>query len=476
MAFRRQSLDKLVNNQITDLVVVFLVLASVTLLMAEAFVPEHSPVFNALETAGNVLTLIFVAELLLRFLAMPNRRRFLRLYWLDIIAVMPVARPLRILRVVRLLRLYRAGVLVNRRLLSLGSAFKRGRSELVAISVVMLIVLLLGAIGLNVAERRGTGEFSTIEGATWWSIYTLVSENPVSEVPKTFVGRLLGLLVVLCGVGFSATVTGVVSAGMIHRLTKGLEVSEMVLDDLRAHIVICGWNRIGLRLLGAFKNHPEYRNKPVVLIAEQPPAPELLTPVIDSARFSFLQGDATRMEVLRKAGIERAQLAVLLADKSLPRSDQDRDARTVLTALTIEKLNPKIWTTVELLSRDNESHLVMAGVEEIIVPDEYAGSLIAASSQTDGIATLLDDLLCASKGNSIHKTPIPAGWIGKDVGWVHQTLKQQYNAVLLSLERVQDGKRSFVNNPTAQTTLLLGDQLIFVADVNLRDLQSPGRT
>jgi voltage-gated potassium channel len=473
MAFHRATLDKIINNRITDLVVISLVLVSVTLLIAETFLPDHSIAFATLETAGHVLTLIFVVELVLRFLAMPNRHRFLRIYWLDIVAVMPVARPLRILRVVRLLRLYRAGVLINRRLLSLGVAFKRGRSELVAISVVMLIVLLLGAIGINLAEGRGPGEFGTIEGSAWWSIYTLMSENPVSEVPKTFVGRVLGLLVVLCGVGFSATVTGIVSAGMIQRLTKGLEVSDMALDDLRSHIVICGWNRIGLRLLSAFKNHPEYRNKPVVLIAEQQPAPEILAPVIDSAHFSFLLGDATRMEILKKAGIERAQLAVLLADKSLPRSDQDRDARTVLTALTIEKLNPKIWTTVELLSRDNESHLVMAGVEEIIVPDEYAGSLIAASSQTDGIAALLDELLCASKGNSIHKAPIPTEWVGKDVGWAHQTLKQEHNAVLLSLERNRDKERTLLNNPPAGTILLLGDQLIFVADVNLRSLGNP---
>ena len=451
------------THRLTDLTVVVLILASVTLLVVETFLPEASLAADYCEQAGHVLTLAFVAELGLRLVAMPNRRRFLRVYWLDIIAVLPIARPLRILRVVRLLRLYRVGVLVNRRLLGLGEAFRSGRSEILAVGVVVLIVVLVGSVGINIAEGRSSSAFGTIEDSTWWSLYTLISGNPVTEVPRTFVGRLLGLVVVMGGVGFFATITGIISAGMTHRLSKGLEVGDMMLEDLRDHVLICGWNRIGLRILEAFKDDPELGHRPVVLVAEMPTAPQLPPGRVDAERFFFLSADATRLEVLKKAGAERASRAILLADKSMPRSDQDRDARTVLTALTLEKLNPKIYTCVELLNRDNQSHLTMAGVEEIVVPDEHAGSVMAAAVRNLGIVGLIDELLSPCLGNSIHKTSLPEAWIDKEVRWVHQILKEEHNAILLSVERVRGESRELHNNPAAGDKLCAGDELILVA-------------
>ncbi len=84
-------------------------------------------------------------------------------------------------------------------------------------------------------------------------------------------------------------------------------------------------------------------------------------------------------------------------------------------------------TCVELLNRDNREHLAMAGVEEIIVPAEYAGRIIAASSRTRGLVSLFDELLTSRYGNQIYKADLPQEWIGKDVGWIHQELKSSYN-------------------------------------------------
>lgn len=113
------------------------------------------------------------------------------------------------------------------------------------------------------------------------------------------------------------------------------------------------------------------------------------------------------MEVLRQAGLERAAVAILLADKTVPRSDQDRDAHTVLAALTIEKINRGIFTCVELLSRENQSHLTLAGVEEIIVPDEYGGKILAAAARNRGIVCMLDELLTRERGNNFYKSALP---------------------------------------------------------------------
>ncbi len=460
----RRRLEAFMNHPLTDAVVVVLILVSVALLVVESTLPPVHPLFRPIEVAGHVITGIFVAELLLRLLAMPSRRRFLRVYWLDVLAVLPVTRPLRILRVLRLLRLFRVGVLLNRRLSLLGAAFRQGKSELLTVAVVVVIIVLAGAIGMNLVERETSRAFGTIADSTWWSLYALVAGEPVLGEPQTFVGRLLALLVMLGGLGFFAMFTGIISAAMVNRLSRRMEVREMALEDVTEHVIMCGWNRVASRVLEELQADPQLADKPVVLVAELDEPPDLGRLAVQRERFFFVRGDHTKVEVLQRAGVERASVAILLADESGGRSDQDRDARTVLAALTIEKLNRDIFTCVELLNRDNRDHLAMAGVEEIVVPGEYAGRIIAASSRTRGLVALFDELLTSRYGNQIYKTDLPVDWAGKTVGWIHQELKQTHNATLLSIERHDPQGCHVQVNPRSQDLLSAGDQLIFICE------------
>jgi len=462
MLSMRKKVDAFINHRYTDLAIVLLILLSVALLVIETVLPETNRYFEPVETSGHVLTCLFIVELSIRFFAIPSRRRFFRIYWLDILAVMPVMRSFRILRIIRLLRLFRMGILLNRRLSGIGEAFRRGKSEIITVGVIVLIVVLAGAIGINLAEKEAGGVFGSIEGSVWWSLYSLIAGEPILGLPESRLGHVLTLLVMLGGLGFFATFTGIVSAAMVNRLSKKLEVREMMLQDVRDHVVICGWNRMGFKLMEEIQADPALACSPVVVVAEREQAP---APVpIPQERLYFLPGDFTKVEVLKEAGIERATLAVLLADKSLSRSDQDRDARTVLAALTIEKLNKDIFTCVELLNRDNQTHLAMAGVEEIVVPDEYAGRILATASRNRGIVALLDELLTSRYGNQIYKAPLPEAWRDKDVGWVHRTMKEKHDSTLLSIERRKDDASRIFVNPSSELKVQQGDNLIFIAE------------
>jgi len=474
MAVMRRRLDSFMNHPITDSGIVVLILASVALLLIEATLPESHPLFSLSENTGHALTGIFILELFLRFVAMPSRRRFLRAYWLDILAVLPLMRSLRILRVLRLLRLFRLGVLLNRRMSGLGDAFRQGKTELLTVGLIVLVVVLASAIGMNLLEKEGEQAiFHTIEGSTWWSLYTLVSGEPQFGTPVTFPGRLLALVVMLGGLGFFATFTGIISAAMVNRLSQRMEVREMGLEDVHGHIVICGWNSVAPRVLEEFRADKRLRKKTIVLIAETEDPPSMQGFKIRPDQFFFISGDFTRIDVLKQAGIERAQVAVLLADRTRERSDQDRDARTVLAALTIEKLNNDIFTCVELLNRDNKEHLSMAGVEEIIVPDDYAGQIIAASSRTRGLVTMLDELLTSQYGNQIYKAPIPDEWQGMQIREAHSRLKEKYDAVLLSIECGNDEGGKVQVNPPSDKILSKGDKLIFIAENYPKDFAPP---
>ena len=60
-------------------------------------------------------------------------------------------------------------------------------------------------------------------------------------------------------------------------------------------------------------------------------------------------------------------MLILLRDEVVPRSEQDRDARTVLAALTAERMTDGLYTVAELHDAESREILEMAGVEEIVV-------------------------------------------------------------------------------------------------------------
>ena len=62
--------------------------------------------------------------------------------------------------------------------------------------------------------------------------------------------------------------------------------------------------------------------------------------VKNSSSLFNVRDDYTKFEVLEKVKADRASRALVIADSSNKElSEQDRDARTVLAALTLEKIN-----------------------------------------------------------------------------------------------------------------------------------------
>ena len=165
-------------------------------------------------------------------------------------------------------------------------------------------------------------------------------------------------------------------------------------------------------------------------------------------------------------GIRRASAAILLTDTLTPRADQDRDARTVLAALTIERMSPGIFCCAELINGQHESLLKMAKVEEVVVRDWYAGVIIGSMGRNRGMSRVLNDILSTTEGNAFHKVRVGPGFAGQTIGQLHGVLKEQQNAILVSWEQDDDlGRRTDIKvNPPPDMVVMEGDLLVVISD------------
>ncbi len=458
----KHRLSRFINHRYTDLTVALLILISIFVLLLELLTVFDAQWTRRLFILSEVFVWIFIVELSLRYYVAPRKSRFFRKYWIDIIAVIPFARSLRVFRVLRLLRIFRMGQLLSRSMSGFRQVFIEGRTETMIILVTIFVIVVIAGVGVHMHE--GGGAFTKIGDALWWALLSLIAGEPIGGEPNTTFGRILMVLVMIGGMTVFAMFTGLFSAVMVKRLQSEMEVKSMEIEDLSEHIIICGWNRMARLLFQEFKNDPAMSEIPIVVIGEFGEM-DVLKTAGDLKEFVYpLKGDPTRIDVLEMAGAERATFAVLLADKLTPRSDQDRDARTILTALTLEKMNPEIYTIAEMLSREGINHLKIAGVEEVIVGDAISSNLIATSIRNQGSLALVEELCTSRFGCQFYKIDVPSRFQGNPFEQIFLQIKKDHDATIVGVERSTNGSPEMLTNPSLTEILRKGDKLVLIAE------------
>jgi len=465
MADLRTKLDRFIHHPVVELVLVVLILCSSGLILAEYLVQPKGTGWLVLSVASESLTGVFAIELAIRFLVARKKRRFFSRYWIDLLSLVPLIRPLRVYRVLRMVRLFRAGLLLNRRLSIFRAELNSTVEELVTLASVMATFVLIGGVILFLGERGSNPALGELSSAMWFSIMSLVAGEPVGAEPATPLGQLVTLGLMLGGMTVFALFVGTVSASMASRLSGGQGINEMDLDELEEHVVICGWNRSGPTVLQELFHGGRRANQAVVIVTEGPGMPD--TVPMDQVRPELLyhhQGDYTRVEVLEEVNISKASVAILLTDRTVRRADQDQDARTVLAGLTIEQLAPEIFTCAQLHDHANSTLLEMHDVEEIVVGDWFTGVVLGNVSRNRGLVRVLNDIMTVSKGNAFHKVKVPQAHHGKTVVALHDLLKREHRAILMSVQPCTGPQADEVLvNPSNDHTVACGDTLVVVS-------------
>jgi voltage-gated potassium channel len=96
----------------------------------------------------------------------------------------------------------------------LGRVFVLEAKPLASVLVLFLIALFLASAGMHVLERDDQpAAFGTMPAALWWAVVTLTTTGYGDEVPHTALGRLLGSVVMICGIATFGLWTGILATG-----------------------------------------------------------------------------------------------------------------------------------------------------------------------------------------------------------------------------------------------------------------------
>ncbi len=426
----------------------------------------------------HAISAVFAIELLLRFRIAASRRGYFREYWIDILSTLPLLAALRLpfvegasatppgwlaaLALLRIFRLLRLMKIARHRVLLFPRVLRKGAREVFFASGFVMLAVVFASAALVMFERDSNPSLGTFPQAFWFSVYSVIATEPIPGPPHTFGGHVIAVFVILTGLFTFATVVGTISALVSDRMRSGDLIADW--EDLRDHLIICGFNRKAEIIIKEYINAYPDDDRPIVVLAELEGGIPQLRDAVSRTRVQFLNDDFTKLEALEKAGVRRAARCILLADTSKGRKERDADARTVLAALTIERLNPAVYTVAEIHRREHAHHLEMGKVNDYVVSGEQSAFLLAQSAITRGVMSVFSELLTREHGNRFSRCSLTNQWKGKSFLELMVHMKEVHNALLVGVE--EDDK--IVVNPTAYVFTGSEDVVLIAArDVKL---------
>jgi voltage-gated potassium channel len=149
---------------------------------------------------------------------------------------------------------------------------------------------------------------------------------------------------------------------------------ERAIDKLMHHYIVCGNGRMGRTICG----YLAARKRPFVVIDNQE---EKLLPLCAERGWLNILGDATNDDVLRQAGIERAQSIACV----LP-----TDADNVYVVLAARMLNANLQIVVRASEERAVEKMQRAGADRVISPIHSSAEKMARFMLTPSIEDFLE--------------------------------------------------------------------------------------
>ncbi len=221
--------------------------------------------------------------------------------------------------------------------------------------------------------------------------------------------------------------------------TQGREMSRISrwrksMDD---HVVVIGYGTKGRSAVETLRNNGV---DPERIVVVDPSSTALGDAHADG--LAVVTGDATRREVLRRAGVAQAKQVIITTD---------RDDSTVLATLNVRQLNPDTYVVAAVREADNVPLVRQSGADSVVTSSDAVGRLLGLSSLSPTLGEVMEDLLSYGTGLEVAERDL----LVPEVGKTPQSLPDQVIAV------VRDGSVHRYFDP-AVTQLVRGDRLIVV--------------
>ena len=304
----------------------------------------------------------------------------------------------------------------------------------------VLTVVAIGTVGYHWLWRRAGG---TWMDALFMTVTTITTIGYGEVKPLDTVGRIFTMLLAVTGIGSLFFTLGVMMEYLVGvRLADPMGRRRMQhrIDELTGHVIVAGMGRVGRQ--AAIELHAA--ETPFVAVDPSETALEHAA----ERGYLALVGDATRDEVLERAGIARARGLIVTTGN---------DATNVYVVLSARVLNPGLHIVARAADEAGVTKLVRAGANRAVSPYAIGGHRLAHLMLSPVVVDFFETAL--RRGNdALNIEDLAMGQDSPSLGQTLDSLNIRRATGATVLVVIRDG--NLVVSPPGDLALAAGDRLL----------------
>lgn len=245
------------------------------------------------------------------------------------------------------------------------------RSKIYIALALMMTVLLTGVLGY-----RFISDYTWLD-ALYMTIITVTTVGFMEVSPLDTESKIFTVILITSSVFIFAYAISVITEYILSKnslqLLKKKKVKNKI-SSLSNHVIVCGFGRNGMQAASRLEAY----KKPFVVIERDK---DVISKYEDE--MLFVEGDANEDEVLKSAGVEKAQyLIVTLPD----------DAANLFVVLSARQINGSLFIISRASQVTSQKKLALAGADKVIMPDKIGGDHMASLVVIPDLITFMDKL------------------------------------------------------------------------------------
>ena len=279
---------------------------------------------------------------------------------IDLLAIFPAYRPLRVLRIFvlfRVLKLLRYTKSINQFM----EVLSNKKFELLTLLFLLFFIVMTAGIAIYVLEERLNPNIESLFDALYWALVTISTVGYGDISPVTPEGRSISILVIISGIAMISFATSVIVSAFSEKLSE-LKENRIIeeVNKSKSFMIVCGYGQMTKMF---FRQHNDELENYIIL--------ENSLNRVEQARkdgYKAIHDDASRYDTLNKFNAEHAEITILCLTAS--------DVENIYITLNAKSISSKI----NVIARVNDSSMVSkfehAGADHILMPNRVANNMI----------------------------------------------------------------------------------------------------
>jgi len=234
-------------------------------------------------------------------------------------------------------------------------------ANLKASIALLLLIIVIGTTGFFFLEKVD------LITSLYWTIVTVTTIGYGDVVPKTIVGKIFSIIIMVSGVSVALyTFTAAMAFSMEGELKTILGVSKMQekINKMTGHVIVCGYGKVGKNIVSNLVKE----KIPFVVVEKDNAAIETLS----RNKLLHVVGDATYQEILDMAGTSRGKVLI---------SCLSNDADNLYVIMEAREMNPKIRLILRASRPESVKRFMKLGADKVILPEEAGANQMADAAK-----------------------------------------------------------------------------------------------